>query len=202
MRGFSTRHLDDLPATPWKNGGGITRELAISPPGAGFDDFLWRVSVADVTKSGPFSMLPGIDRVIVLLEGEGMLLRGPGDTHALVTPFEAHAFAGETPIDAVLRDGATRDFNLMTRRGAAHGTVSVWRGARQQTIALDADAALFFCASGSVALQLGDDPLRHLRAGDTLDVTGATMSCRIHAETSEAVLLAALIQLAPGAAQP
>ena len=33
---------------PWKNGQGVTLELAIAPPGAGLDDFDWRISSARV----------------------------------------------------------------------------------------------------------------------------------------------------------
>ena len=32
------------PSMPWKNGGGETTEIAVSPPGAGLDDFDWRVA--------------------------------------------------------------------------------------------------------------------------------------------------------------
>ncbi|HET8765250.1 MAG TPA: HutD family protein, partial [Rhodanobacter sp.] len=39
---MSILHLADCPPRPWKNGLGRTRELAIHPPGAGMDDFLWR----------------------------------------------------------------------------------------------------------------------------------------------------------------
>ena len=38
----------DRIAQPWKNGGGVTREIAVEPPGAGFDSFGWRVSTAVV----------------------------------------------------------------------------------------------------------------------------------------------------------
>ena len=58
-------HRFDLAAiapTPWKNGGGATRELACWPPGAGIDAFDWRVSVASVAASGPFLAYPGVDR--------------------------------------------------------------------------------------------------------------------------------------------
>jgi hypothetical protein len=65
----SILHLHDCPARPWKNGLGRTRELAVAPPGAGMDGFLWRVSVAEVDSAAPFSAFPGIDRTIVLLEG-------------------------------------------------------------------------------------------------------------------------------------
>ncbi|HEU4539125.1 MAG TPA: HutD family protein, partial [Polyangiaceae bacterium] len=69
--------LDALPAQPWKNGGGTTREIAAMPPDAGTSGFAWRVSVAEIARPGPFSAFPGVDRQIVLLAGEGVRLRGP-----------------------------------------------------------------------------------------------------------------------------
>ena len=43
-----------LQAIPWKNSGGITREIAASPRGAALDTFDWRISIADVEQSGAF----------------------------------------------------------------------------------------------------------------------------------------------------
>jgi uncharacterized protein len=56
---------------PWKNGGGLTAEIAVSPESAGLDDFDWRVSMARVEAGGPFSLFPGVDRTLSILEGEG-----------------------------------------------------------------------------------------------------------------------------------
>src|SRR5690349_4472098 len=64
----------DLPRVPWRNGQGLTTELAHGGPP---DDFRWRVSLADVGRSGDFSLFPGIDRTIVLVEGDGMVLHLP-----------------------------------------------------------------------------------------------------------------------------
>ncbi|MFM0739900.1 HutD family protein [Paraburkholderia xenovorans] len=162
----------DLVATPWKNGGGVTREVAAFPPGAALDAFVWRVSVADVAQAGPFSRFEGIDRTLVLLSGAGMLLdetsaAGSIDTHALTRPLDIARFSGEAQIDARLVAGATRDFNLMVRRDTAVGDVDVLRGDTQCT--LSADAVLLFCASGSVAVALSDaaGPLS-LATDDTL----------------------------------
>ena len=55
-------------------GGGSTTEIAVAPPGAGFDDFDWRVSLATITQDGPFSAFPGIDRTLALVDGDGCLL--------------------------------------------------------------------------------------------------------------------------------
>ena len=70
---FERFALQDLPGTPWKNGGGITREIVCWPPGSGLDDFWWRASVATIDAAGPFSAFPGVDRTIMLLEGAGVL---------------------------------------------------------------------------------------------------------------------------------
>jgi environmental stress-induced protein Ves len=158
----------EVVASPWKNGGGLTREIAVHPPGAGFDHFVWRVSVADIESSGPFSRFSGVDRTLVLLSGAGMLLadeRGMAQT-ALSEPFAFARFAGELVVNAELLDGPTRDFNLMVRRSEASGTVELWRGGDEHR--LDADAALVFCAEGTVDLTVaGAEPVR-LAAMDTL----------------------------------
>jgi environmental stress-induced protein Ves len=84
----------DYRRMPWKNGGGHTLEVATHPAGADVASFEWRVSVADITRDGPFSTFPGIDRTLVLLAGRGMRLAGGGDPLELRAPFEPVTFAG------------------------------------------------------------------------------------------------------------
>src|ERR1700722_15563962 len=118
----------DLVASPWKNGGGVTREVIEFPEGGGLDTFAWRVSVADVAQPGPFSRFAGIDRTLVLLAGAGMRLDvAQGVSHELSAPLDVVRFAGESQIDATLIDGATHDFNLMVRRSSARADLTVWR---------------------------------------------------------------------------
>lgn len=64
---------------PWKNGGGVTVEIAIHPPSASMDAFDWRISMATVAQDGPFSSFPGIDRTLAIIEGNGMALAIAGD---------------------------------------------------------------------------------------------------------------------------
>jgi len=127
--GLTHFRLADLPAQPWKNGGGLTREIACWPPGAGLDDFLWRISVARIDAGGPFSRFAGVDRVITLLSGPGVVLRGdfPAGEHALTRPLAPFAFPGDVDIDCVLQGGASEDFNVMSRRGPARTRVTVIR---------------------------------------------------------------------------
>ena len=60
----------ELPVVPWRNGGGVTREVATG--GSGEEGFDWRISIADVEVPGPFSAFPGLDRTITLVGGERM----------------------------------------------------------------------------------------------------------------------------------
>jgi environmental stress-induced protein Ves len=178
----------DLVAAPWKNGGGVTREVAAFPAGSGLDAFVWRVSIADVAQAGPFSRFAGIDRTLVLLSGAGMLLdEAQGPTHALTQPLDIARFAGETAIDARLVNGATRDFNLMVRRGAATGELEVWRseGGASTTPhhSLSADIVLLFCAAGSLEVMLGDAAPVTLAADDTLHIEAPeALTCKISGE--------------------
>ena len=119
--------LADIVPTPWKNGGGATREIACWPAGTGLDSFDWRISVATIAADGAFSVFAGIDRSITLLSGDGVLLHGEHGTHRLDQPLVPFAFAGETPIRATLLGGASEDFNVMTRRGRCRADVKVWR---------------------------------------------------------------------------
>ncbi len=109
--------FDNLVAVPWRNGGGLTRELAIHLDGEIHPEFLWRVSMATVAGPGPFSRFDGIDRTIAVLQGEGIVLAsGEGET-VLRRNSAPYSFAGETLIDASVVSGETTDLNVMTRRG-------------------------------------------------------------------------------------
>jgi environmental stress-induced protein Ves len=106
-----------LRATPWKNGGGSTTEIAIAPAGATLEDFDWRVSLATIAQDGPFSVFPGIDRSLALVDGDGVLLDF-GDERFVLSPSEPLIeFAGEDAVHATVTGQHTTDFNVMTRRG-------------------------------------------------------------------------------------
>lgn len=141
-------HIDDLDPEPWKNGGGTTRTIAVEPAGSGFNDFRWRVSVAEVRESGTFSLFPGVDRTIVLLDGAGMELSCTNGTRTLLNkPFALHDFPGEAAIEATLLGGPTRDLNVMVRRGRARARLQIWFSAA--SLPADVPEAVFFCPQGS-----------------------------------------------------
>ena len=106
--------------TRWKNDGGWTTEIARS----GEDDFRWRISIAEIESDGPFSSFPGIERDLLLLEGNGIELDiDDAPPRRLVQRFERVQFAGEAKVDCRLVAGPTRDFNVMARRDAVRADV-------------------------------------------------------------------------------
>lgn len=142
-----------LAPMPWKNGGGSTREVLSWPPGAGFDDFDWRVSLATIAAGGPFSLFPGIDRTIMLLEGPGVHLRSDDGSidRALDEPWQPFAFAGEARVAATLLGGPSVDFNLMVRRGRLSARFSVLHASAELEVATH---GLLFVLAGRWSLAL------------------------------------------------
>lgn len=121
---FHLRRAEEHVRRPWRNGGGMTAEVAAWPPGtdAG-SDFAWRVSFADVAGSGDFSTFPGVDRVIMLIDGPPMTLELPGE-RTVLRPFVPYSFDGGVPVRCSVT-APTRDLNVMTRRGQASATVEL-----------------------------------------------------------------------------
>jgi hypothetical protein len=110
----------DRAAIPWKNGGGITHDVALSANGP--DDFAWRVSIADIERPGPFSSYPGIDRAFVPVRGRVRLTLA--DRPVTIGPAdEPLAFPGEAAVFAEPLTGTVEALNVMTRRGAAQGAL-------------------------------------------------------------------------------
>jgi environmental stress-induced protein Ves len=102
-------------ATPWRNGGGITHEAIRVPPSG--DAFLWRVSVAQIDSSGPFSDFAGYDRKMVLLRGRGIALEfGSGKRCALRGIGDWMEFDGASSVRCELLDGPCVDLNLMVSK--------------------------------------------------------------------------------------
>jgi hypothetical protein len=155
--------LSSLRAVPWKNGGGSTRALAVEPPDATLDNFLWRISLAEVGAPGEFSLFPGIDRTILLWSGSGLVLRAADWSFALTQPLMPFSFRGEDRIVCDLIDGPTMDLNVMVRRGAAEALIEI--ADRTVMLAQPADILIVLCAAGSVQVSCGPHRFR-LRGGE------------------------------------
>lgn len=167
---MNLRRLGEVEAAPWKNGGGVTRELWREPA---VGEFRLRVSVAEVGAAGPFSRFDGVERVITLLHGAGFRLRGPGWTVDLRPGSGAFRFKGDEPVECTLLDGPIADVNVMWTRalgsfvvrrrrsgGVAAGSVIVGLGRREVGVA---DARAWLQAGDLLAL--GPDEPARLLAG-------------------------------------
>ncbi|MGI9196650.1 MAG: HutD/Ves family protein [Candidatus Nanopelagicales bacterium] len=148
------RHRDREPG-PWANGGGITYEVLRSPAGA--MDFDWRLSVAEVASEGPFSSLPGIDRILVLLQGR-MTLVIDGTAYD-VPPFQPLAFPGEAQVTSELPHGPTMDVNVMTRRGRVTADIAMLGGPEVTIECFAATAVAAFVLEGAWQLVGESEPL-------------------------------------------
>jgi environmental stress-induced protein Ves len=116
----------ELKSEPWRNGGGVTRELASHPKAASAQDgaWDWRVSIAELTKAGDFSAFPGMERVLTVIDGELLLLTVDGAEHPL-EKYRPFRFSGEASTYGALPTGDVRDLNVITRTDAFKGYTSI-----------------------------------------------------------------------------
>lgn len=120
-------NLADLSSQPWKNGGGVTTDIAIGPVGATLEDFRWRVSRAQIDSDGPFSVFPGITRWIALMDGPGCWLDFSDGTHLELTPHRVFWFSGDLGATCRLKDGRPCTVINVMARGEVVMRVNVAR---------------------------------------------------------------------------
>lgn len=157
-------------AQPWKNGAGVTREVAAFPPRSGLESFDWRVSIAEVTEDGPFSLFPGVDRTLIVLSGEGVALEVAGRSSRLRPGEAPYSFPGDQPTGCALLGGPVTDLNIMTRRGEiAHTVTGI---SVTQTITVEEGVLVWIKRTGRVsgwhgAFEMGPfDAIKALTKGD------------------------------------
>lgn len=165
---------------PWSNGRGVTEQIAISPVGAtltgGFD---FRISRARVASGGPFSTFPECDRILVVSEGEGLVLQREGGRFAL-SPLAPFRFSGDDSIVASLAGGPINDFNVIFNRARVEATCRVLSLSASTQISAEPGAHFLFCARGTFICEN-----QAVAAGDTL----AFNAQEVHLTASEAVAL-------------
>lgn len=145
---------------PWKNGFGLTREIAIDPPDAGLAvPFRWRLSIADVRSSGPFSSFPGYERTIMVIAGDGMELTvGDAQPRLLDRPYEPFVFSGDAVTMCRLLGGPIRDFNLMVHGPCLSSKLEIVRldasSSAGRAVEQDALTTILHCFQGSAEVRL------------------------------------------------
>lgn len=150
----------------WKNGAGFTLEIARSQ---GEADFEWRISMADVTTSGPFSLFPNKQRIISVLDGQGMVLHVDDLPAKMLNQGDIFAFHGESQVQSELVDGAIRDLNLIYDPAKFHARFQWLNDAAEQIFISSADLIFIFNQGGETQVSVEDD-LFQLAAHETLKI--------------------------------
>lgn len=153
--------LTEREPQPWRNGGGLTRELLTWPLGR--PTWMLRVSVAEVAGDTPFSEFEGIERWFAVVEGAGVVLSLPRGDRAIGPDDDPVCFDGEAAPACRLVEGPTRDLNLMVRRSFGHGSLrradpgtmiegdTRWRGVyAAESLLIDLDGRSEVVAAGTL----------------------------------------------------
>lgn len=183
---------------PWRNSRGETREVFAWPPGATLDTFAWRVSVATIAQSGPFSRFPGVVRTLVLLSGEGVRLT-TGPKRIELTRCHATAILpGDEETACELIGSSVQMFNVMVW-GATAARVAVSEGGMNVLPA--ARFRVCYAAQGALACEVGTARFE-LGTADALVLAGngdAAADLRVASRAANAIALTALIDAAGAA---
>ncbi|EOQ74705.1 HutD/Ves family protein [Acinetobacter lactucae] len=166
----------------WKNGAGFTLEIARSRGEADFD---WRISMADVTTSGPFSLFPNKQRIISILDGQGMILHVddlPAKTLNLGVIF---AFSGESQVQSELVDGAIRDLNLIYDPAKFYARFQWLNDATAQAFISSADLIFIFNQGGETQVNVDDHSVQ-LATHETLKIEKNTDVTSVHFTQTQA----------------
>ena len=146
---------------PWKNGQGATREIAVHPEGASLDNFMWRVSLAQVNAPGPFSLFRDCDRILCVVRGGPLYLsvaKAQPCRLDIDTPFN---FAADVETEATALEEPVLDFNVMVRRGYHRASIECCR--EPVNLPASSHTRLVFVKEG--AARTAGEVLRY---GDTL----------------------------------
>jgi hypothetical protein len=184
---------DERGAVAWKNGGGMTREVVMFPEQAAIDDFLWRVSMAEVSVRGPFSTFEGIDRTLAVLSGSLRLDFANGRGVTLWPSDAPYSFAGDLSAIGVPVNGTVHDLNVMTRRGKCSASLTRMTSG-QHIINADGDAVTMIVTAGDAVVDTAQGsysmaPLDALLVRDLADVEDASGAALRLTSTARAFLI-------------
>ncbi|OKO81292.1 hypothetical protein AC629_26070 [Bradyrhizobium sp. NAS80.1] len=148
---------EDYTRSPWKNGGGIFTDIADAhrpgAPAKDWDSLLWRFASTPIVTPGPFSYMPGIDRLQMVVGGRGLVLTAPTQEFDEREPFTTVRFTGELEIVTELEAGPVEVVNLMARRGAAEIELLALGEPGDRRLA--AGTHLVYAARGNCSIRLG-----------------------------------------------
>ena len=145
--------------SPWKNGGGVFTDIAdahrADASGKNWDSLLWRFASTPIVTPAPFSHMPGIDRLQMVIGGRGLVLRAPGQEFDEREPFKTVRFTGELAVVTELEAGPVEVVNLMAQRGAAEIELEALKQPGDRS--LPAGTHLLYAARGDCSIRLGEE---------------------------------------------
>jgi len=147
---------EDYTRSPWKNGGGVFTDIAdayrADASVKDWDSLLWRFASTPIVAPGPFSHMPGIDRLQMVVGGRGLVLKSPTQEFDEREPFTTVRFTGEHAIVTDLEAGPVEVVNLMARRGAVAIELAPLREPGDRR--LPAGTHLVYAACGDCSIHL------------------------------------------------
>lgn len=170
---FNIKSPEQYRTVAWKNGKGSTKELVFG--GSSVDSFDWRLSMAPVMSSGDFSDFEHYDRILILIDGNGLTLdHDSGQRDALNQRFEMAHFDGGWRTRATLHDGDIVDFNVMTRQHKCRAKVTVLDGSNSQLLSVSASLLLLYSVDNDISILSPNSSEITLPTAHLLQVESAT----------------------------
>ena len=184
----------------WKNDGGETAEIAAAPRSDTLDGFDWRLSIARVTRDGPFSTFPAVDRTLTILDGAGLRLTIGNAIHVLTRESSPLAFPADVATESLLLDGPVTDFNVMTRRGRFAHVIERIELSCEMTRRIAGDVVAVFCADGRFGCDIDGRAAAWLGPHDCGLLENVDAQLALTAESASVALLVTIYRTA-GAAE-
>lgn len=157
------RKKTEFKVMSWKNGQGVTAEIALFPENAQFPEeaFSWRLSSATVNAATSFSQFPGYERLLTVIEGAGLLL----DKKEL-RPDQVIRFSGDIQVPCELIDGPCVDLGLIydPKQVSAEMEVQYLQAGSFQ-LKLQGEVHFLFCSEGRFSAEN-----LNISTGDCLEI--------------------------------
>jgi environmental stress-induced protein Ves len=186
----------DYATVPWKNGGGLTREILKVPSDAAAFD--WRLSLATIEQPGPFSAFDGYDRTLVLIRGAGVELDfGPEGRAVLRAPGQLAAFDGGWATSCTLIDGPSSDLNLIVSKTRAETRARLVRVTIPELIYTAGwEETLVCCVAGTAQVENAAGDIATLSGVDVARCTpeDGVLTCAADGLTTPALLFVAALR--------
>jgi environmental stress-induced protein Ves len=138
----------DYQKKPWQNGGGNTEELLAFPTA---QDYLWRMSVASIEKSGPFSIFKNYQRILVPLSGS-IILKHSNGKQAPLKKRIPYSFSGDLATDCTLESKDARDFNLIYKADLMAAEIFTHTIEKTTSLKISGTQDFIYCIEGELLI--------------------------------------------------